>query len=145
MTSLNRGENDVIYGFYLSMLRRHSFRTLERIQSYQPYYTTLIEGEMDGLTERFSRLQQEHENQLSSNQQLEVEVARKSSQLHEKEDLEVQLRQIESESGPLDAGPLDADHLTGMYCHDYKEHFKSTMSSRSLPLIHDILVYIFNI
>ena len=47
---------------------------------------------MDGLTERFSRLQQEHENQLSTNQQLEVEVARKSSQLHEKEDLEVQLR-----------------------------------------------------
>ena len=36
-----RGEIDVIWGFYLSILGDDIFRTLERIESNQPYYTTL--------------------------------------------------------------------------------------------------------
>ena len=48
--------------------------------------------ELEGLTDRFSRLQQDHENQASSLQQLEMEVSRRSTQLHEKEDIEIQIR-----------------------------------------------------
>ena len=36
------GEMDVIYGFYLSILGDDISRTLERIESNQPYYTTLV-------------------------------------------------------------------------------------------------------
>ena len=37
----NRGESDVILCFYLSILEDDMFRTLECIESNQPYYTTL--------------------------------------------------------------------------------------------------------
>ena len=42
MTSLIRGEGDVILGFYQSTLEYDIFRILERIESNQPYFTTLV-------------------------------------------------------------------------------------------------------
>ena len=37
-----RGDSDVKYCIYLSFREDDIFRTLERIESNQPYYTTLI-------------------------------------------------------------------------------------------------------
>ena len=52
----------------------------------------ILETELGNLTDKCGRLQQDFENQLSSCQQLEMEVAKKSTQLHEKEDIEIKLR-----------------------------------------------------
>ncbi len=51
-----------------------------------------LENELSNLTDKCSRLQQDFENQLSTCQQLEMEVAKKTTQLHEKEDTEIKLR-----------------------------------------------------
>ena len=43
MTSLIK-ETSVVLGFHLSILGDDIFRSLERIERYQPYYTTLAQG-----------------------------------------------------------------------------------------------------
>ena len=51
-----------------------------------------LESELDNVNEKFSKLQQDHENQMSLYQQLELELTRKSNELTEKEDIEIQIR-----------------------------------------------------
>ena len=51
-----------------------------------------LETELEGVNEKFSKLQQDHENQMSLYQQLEMELTRKSNELTEKEDIEIQIR-----------------------------------------------------
>ena len=51
-----------------------------------------LETELESVNDKFSKLQQDHENQMSLYQQLEMELTRKSNELTEKEDVEIQIR-----------------------------------------------------
>ena len=65
---------------------------LERTLKEQREIGENLESELETVNEKFSKLQQDHENQMSLYQQLEMEVARKSNELTEKEDIELQIR-----------------------------------------------------
>ena len=60
------------------------FKTLEQIDILPTIQS--LEGILIHL------FHQDHENQMSLYQQLEMELTKKSSQLHEKEDVEIQVR-----------------------------------------------------
>ena len=65
---------------------------LEKTLREQRDIGTSLETELEGVNERFSKLQQDHENQMSLYQQLEMELTRKSNELTEKEDIEIMIR-----------------------------------------------------
>ena len=65
---------------------------LERSGREQKELGAALEADLEAVNEKFSKLQQDHETQMSLYQQLEMELARKSSELSEKEDVEIQVR-----------------------------------------------------
>ena len=65
---------------------------LEKTLKDQREVGTSLESELETVNEKLAKLQQDHENQMSLYQQLEMEVARKSTELTEKEDVELQIR-----------------------------------------------------
>ena len=65
---------------------------LERSGREQKELGAGLEADLEAVNEKFSKLQQDHETQMSLYQQLEMELARKSSELSEKEDIEIQVR-----------------------------------------------------
>ena len=65
---------------------------LEKTGREQKELGAALEADLEAVNEKFSKLQQDHETQMSLYQQLEMELARKSSELSEKEDIEIQVR-----------------------------------------------------
>jgi len=65
---------------------------LERTGREQKEAGAGLEADLEAVNEKFSKLQQDHETQMSLYQQLEMELARKSSELSEKEGVEIQVR-----------------------------------------------------
>ena len=65
---------------------------LEKTLREQRDLGTSLETELESVNDKFSKLQQDHENQMSLYQQLEMELSRKTNELTEKEDVEIQIR-----------------------------------------------------
>merc|ERR1719203_433185 len=66
---------------------------LEKTLKEQRLLKGELETELEAMNERYTKLQQDHEMQMSSLQQIELENVKKSSELNEKEEINIEMRE----------------------------------------------------